>query len=70
MKIVICNWRGCGGLQGTEWEFMQNKPFEGNIDDAFRIARKLFDDHKLNVMLLHRPDRIIIAIDTRNFGQR
>ena len=70
MQITIYDWCGCGGLQGTEWEYMHNKPFEGSFWDAMEIMRKLFDDHKLNVMLLHRPDGIILAIDTRSFGQR
>ena len=70
MQITIYDWCGCGGLQGTEWEYMHNKPFEGTLDDALGIARKLFDDHKLNVMLKHVPEGIIIAIDTRSFGQR
>jgi hypothetical protein len=70
MIISICDWCACGGLQGTEWEYMHNKPFEGTLDQAKAIAHKLFDEHKLNVMMLHRTDGIIIAIDTRSFGQR
>ena len=70
MTITIYDWCGCSGLIGTGWEFMHNKPFDGTLDDAMAIARQLFENHKLNVMLLHRPEGIILAIDTRSFGQR
>jgi hypothetical protein len=68
LTIVVHDWCSCGGLKGTEWE--NNKQFEGTIDDAWEIARKLFNDHKLNVMLLHGTEAIIVAIDNRSFGQR
>jgi hypothetical protein len=70
MKITLYDWCGCGGFQGTEFEYMHNKQIEGDVNKAMEIARKLFDEHKLNVMLLHRKDEIVLAIDTRNFGQR
>jgi hypothetical protein len=68
LTITVYDWCGCGGLKETEWE--NNKQFDGTVDDAFTIARKLFNDHKLNVMLLHKPETIIVAIDNRSFGQR
>ena len=45
LTIVVHDWCCCGGLNGTEWKI--NKQFKGTIDDAWEIARKLFNDHKL-----------------------
>ena len=68
MKITLYDWCGCSGFKGTEFE--HNTQIYGGIDKAFEIAQKLFTDYNLNVMLLHRENLIILAIDTRSFGQR
>jgi hypothetical protein len=67
MKINVYGWCYPHLLEKTR--FKHNELIDGDIDEAIIIAKELFE-HRLNVMLLHRGDTIIVAVDNSNFGQR
>lgn len=81
MKIQICDWRSSGPLlEGSAHK--HGDLIEGNADDAFRIARELYD-RGLNVMVKRQggrnlgtrktpniqPESILVAVDTHRFQQ-
>lgn len=81
MEIIVTDWAGGTNLKGTG--YTQSQPVEGNADDAFRIARELYD-RGLNVMIRRRPsynsgtrknpviepELLFVMVDTERFQQR
>lgn len=68
VKILIVDW-AFEALKDTPYQHGQE--LEGTADDAFRIARELFDAGR-NAMVLHSqdPNLIRLCVDTKAFGQR
>ena len=81
IKITIADWMGGNQLVGSG--FIHNQIIDGTVDNAFQIARQLFD-HGLAVMIKFIPERnigtkkqpvispesLIIWVDTKRFQQR
>lgn len=82
MKIIVVDWT-CGGLLKEGTKYQSGQSLEGDADDAFRVARELYDSG-LNVMVKRNashnsgtrrnpvivPEWIMVAVDSQRFQQR
>ncbi len=73
MKIVIYDWcRDCGPdrmAPYTHNHVIEVPEGRDLLEEALLLAR-VFYEKGLNVMLLHRPEGVLIGLDTKHFGQR
>lgn len=83
MKIQVWDWSCASSARLEKSGHKYGDVIEGTVDDAFRIAREIYDTG-LNVMVKHcgggnvgtrkkpviEPESILIGVDTQRFQQR
>ena len=69
MKVVIYNWAGDTETGKVLKELGYEHNQEMNVLQPMLIAKRIFDKG-INVMLRHQDEGILIACDSRGFGQR